>query len=173
MEEIISREEVSKIFNSNIKIELDSKYTELIIDYLYYLVNLNLLAEEITIIDLINRMNEHLDKIVFFDENHEINKINGKDFKGLTNHKNGKATLYVRDRLEDKELYFYHELTHLLNATYNLDGSKKSEGIVDEEQSGNIINEVIVQYTAERIYNEKEEYEKKKDKYQIKLKDRN
>ena len=34
MEEIISREEVSKIFNSNIKIELDSKYTELIIDYL-------------------------------------------------------------------------------------------------------------------------------------------
>ena len=155
MEEILSREEVSKIFNSNIKIEIDNKCRELIIDYLYYLIKLNLLSEEVTIIDLINRMNEHIEKIVFFDENHEVNEKNGKDFKGWTNNINGKATLYIRDKLEDKELYFYHELTHLLNTNFNPDGSKKAEGIVDEERSGNIINEVIVQYTAERIYNEK------------------
>lgn len=155
MEEIISREEVSKIFNNNIKIELDNKCTELIVDYLYYLINLKLLSEEVTIVDLINRINDHLEKIIFFDENHEINKKNGKDFKGWTKHTNSKATIYIRDKLEDKELYFFHELTHLLCANYNLDGNKKSDGIVDEEGSGNIINEVIVQYTAERIYNEK------------------
>ena len=156
MEEIISKKNIEDKFNKRIKIFLKEEIKKLIIDYFYYLVNLNLLDESVTIDDLIDRINNHLEEIVFFDENHEINKY-GKKFKGYTDDGNtpGKKILYIRDKLENKELCFYHELTHLLNITFNVDGSKKSEGIIDNERSGNIFNEVIVQYTAERIYNEK------------------
>ena len=157
MEEIIPKKNIEDVFNKRIKISLEDKNKKLIIDYLYYLLNLNLLDEKVTINDLIDRINEHLEKIIFFDENHEINKKHGRDFKGKTSDgkEKGKRILYVRDKLEYTELTFYHELTHLLNTTFNTDGSIKSQGLVDSEESGSIFNEVIVQYTAERIYNEK------------------
>ena len=152
MNEIITREEVKDIVLQNIKKEYAQ--VELIIDYFYYLYNLNLISEDISLTEMVERINARLEDIVFFGPGHAVEVTYGTEFKGVTG-ANGpdKVSIYVRDSFPNKEMIFYHELTHLLQQ-YFVDGVYK-EGVIDENNYGNIFNESNVQYIAERIYSTK------------------
>ena len=87
----------------------------MIIDYFYYLYNLNLISEDISLVSMIERINTKLDDIVFFGSGHAVEVKYGTEFKGVTDaNGSGRVSIYVRDSLPTKEMIFYHELTHLV-----------------------------------------------------------
>ncbi len=162
MNEIITREDVKEIVLQNLKKEYVE--VELIIDYFYYLYNLNLITENISLVSMIERINTKLDDIIFFESGHAVEDKYGTEFKGVTDANGpGRVSIYVRDSLPTKEMIFYHELTHLVQQ-YFVDGVYK-EGIIDENHYGNIFNEANVQYIAERIYSAKYNIKMEKREY--------
>ena len=88
-----------------------------IIDYMIHIEKLDLLPEDVTIENLVDRLYDgDLKNIVFFDEKHPINDEFGHDFRGYTacSPRKDAGTLYIRKSLQDSEIVFYHELTHQL-----------------------------------------------------------
>lgn len=131
--------------------------TSLIVDYLLNLYDLNLLPGSVTYKDLIAKLEKYNVSIVFFNENHEVNQKWGNDFKGNTHTDDkGNVTIYIRDSLVDKELYFYHELTHLFQTRENkMNVEFDYSGLTDDSGYGHMFNEVATQTLAEKIYNNK------------------
>ena len=130
----------------------------LIVDYLINLYEMNLLPENITYKDLITKLKEHNVKIVFFKDDDAIAKKYGDKFKGKNeNDNNGNIVLYVRDSLKDKEIYFYHELTHLFQTKNIRDyyNDNLITGLSESNRNLEMVNEVITQYLSEKIYNKK------------------
>lgn len=159
----INKEDILKNINSDLTVTLpdDNNYSKnLIIDYMYYIQELGLLPDEVDLKELIKRLNSHLAGIVFFEEDSPIAKEYGNKFKGFTGKNkwdtpiDEKKTIFVRNSLKDKELYFYHELTHILQTSINSNGLEET-GISGTDDKTSLINEAITQYIAEQIYNAK------------------
>jgi len=153
---MITREMILEELN-NRNLKYGDYETNLIIDYLINLYELNLLPDNITYRDLIAKLEKYNVNVVFFDENHEVNQKWGNEFKGNTyTEENGNTTIYVRNSLIDKELYFYHELTHLFQKRENKQNIEFNyTGLTDDNGYGMMFNEVATQTLAERIYNNK------------------
>lgn len=163
MRENIEKEVIQKLQN----LSTDDIIKEYIIDYLYWITKLDLLPENVNYHILLDRLVKYVDGIVIFDEEHEINNAFGHDFKGWTGSlKEGKKpSLYIREKLGDKvELYFYHELTHLLQKH---DDNPEQTGLCTEHPviGGDLYNEAIVQYIAEQVYNKKYNLTKEQKEY--------
>lgn len=127
-----------------------------IIDYMIQIEKLNLLPEDVTIVNLVDRLYDgDLKNIVFFDEEHPINDEFGHYFRGYTacSPREDAGTLYIRKSLQDSEIVFYHELTHQLQK--NKDNLTQGVSYVDEEEHIRLCclaDEVQVQTVADMIY---------------------
>ena len=123
----------------------------LITDYLFYLIKLELLPEEIDLNVLLERLDKNINNIILFEtkEQKEYTEIanNTESFKGVKI--NNSNNLYIRVNNQDWEIVFFHELTHALQGIglkYNNDQNKIR---------GSLENEVITQYVADLIYTSK------------------
>lgn len=141
-----------------------------IVDYIYYGRLLGLIGNDVSNQQLINKIKSTLECIEFFDEDHEINEKYGRDFKGVPinlKEDNQLLTLYVRKKLGKKsELYFYHELTHILHNYSKLgDFDSEKSGLITLNDTNDILNEALTQFIAEEIYNEKHGLKKEMKEY--------
>lgn len=83
---MITREMILEELN-NKNLKYGDYETNLIIDYLINIFELNLLPENIIYKDSIEKLDKYNVSIVFFDDNHEVNQKWWSDFKGNIEHK--------------------------------------------------------------------------------------
>ncbi len=129
---------------------LDNQTLTYFVNYFSILMNDNLIPSDIELEELILNALMYADKIVFYDENHQVYKENGPDTKGFRDPKT--KTIFIRKNLEEplREITIYHELHHATQTN----PSNDEVGINQESNIGRLIMEAETQYIAEKIYSE-------------------
>lgn len=138
-----------KILNSNKKISNEDVY--LISKYFISLLELNIINDESLINDLVNKVVNELEGIVYYDNNdvETLNKLEiGTNNKGLS--KNN--IIYVNKNMTNEmvKITLFHELTHFLQRFY-VDGLEECIGVM-QNWKWRILMEAQTQNLAEMIY---------------------
>lgn len=140
-------EEIKQIIK-NKKSDIDDETLTYFTNYFYVAKQRGVIPPQIELGSLID--NVLMYKIVFFEEDSEIAKKNGKDFKGVRIAE--EKTIYIRKKLPDdlKEIMIYHEFHHAVQTN----PLNNEVGINQVSNIGRLIMEAQTQYFAEVVYEE-------------------
>lgn len=140
-------EEIKQIIK-NKKSDIDDETLTYFTNYFYVAKKRGVIPKKQELESLID--NALMYKIVFFEEDSEIAKEKGKDFKGVTITE--EKTIYIRKKLPDdlKEIMFYHEFHHAVQTN----PLNNKIGINQVSNIGRLIMEAQTQYFAEVVYEE-------------------
>ena len=147
---MITRNEIkSKLSAGNINVS-DSDI-ELLSKYLYSLPELSIINDENIINNLINKVINQLEGIIYYDSNDEelLKKLGiSKNNKGLS--KNN--IIYVNKNMTDEmiKITLFHELTHFLQR-FHIDGMEECIGVM-QNFKWRILMEAQTQNIAEMVY---------------------
>lgn len=142
-------EEIKQIIK-NKKSDIDDETLTYFTNYFYVAKKRGVIPSKIELESLIDNALEYASKIVFFEEDSEITKKEGKDIKGFPDAKT--RTIYIRENLPDdlREIIVYHELHHAVQTN----PLNNKIGINQAGDVGTLIMEAQTQYFAEVIYEE-------------------
>ena len=143
-------EEIKQIIKSK-KSDIDDETLTYFTNYFYVAKKRGVIPKKQELESLIDNALMNINKVVFFEDDSDIAKEGGKDFKGTFDPKTN--ILYVRKNLSDdlKEITFYHEFHHAVQ----YDSKTKKYGINPSSSNfGRLIMEAQTQYFAEVVYEE-------------------
>lgn len=142
-------EEIKQIIK-NKKSDIDDETLTYFTNYFYVAKKRGVIPKKQELESLIDNALLFASKLVFFEEDSEIAKENGKEFKGVI--VTEEKTIYVRKSLPDslREITVYHELHHAVQTN----PLNNKIGINQVGDVGTLIMEAQTQYFAEVIYEE-------------------
>lgn len=143
-------EEIKQIIK-NKKSDIDDETLTYFTNYFYVAKKRGVIPKKQELESLIDNALMNINKVVFFEDDSDIAKEGGKDFKGTFDPETN--ILYVRKNLSDdlKEITFYHEFHHAVQ----YDSKTKKYGINPSSSNfGILIMEAQTQYFAEVVYEE-------------------
>ena len=142
-------EEIKQIIK-NKKSDIDDESLTYFTNYFYVAKKRGVIPKKQKLESLIDNALLFASKLVFFEEDSEIAKKYGKDFKGVR--VAGEKTIYVRKNLPDslREILVYHELHHAVQTN----PKNNKAGINQINWVGSLVMEAQTQYFAEVVYEE-------------------
>ena len=146
--DLSTKDDIKEYIKSRNK-ELTENDIDLFANYFFFIQTNENITKKNSIKSLIDNALSIIDRVVYYDYDHEIVERLGKDCKGLRDPIS--KTLYIRNDLSNqmKEIALYHELHHAVQTDTE---HENNVGIQQESNYGRLIMEAQTQYIAELVY---------------------